>query len=157
MRRLAPILTAACAAIVGAVAIVGNSGAQQPGPPTGTLEFVALDRESRFEFIDRPPRRRQSAGDQFLITERLRDSSNRRVGRTHAVFAATPGRPRAFQGSGTFVLGNGQVVVAGALDEQGRTDTLAIVGGSGAFTGAQGTLLITERRRSTTFLLTFAG
>jgi hypothetical protein len=157
MRRIALILTAACAAIVGAVALVGSSGAQQPAPPTGTLEFVALDGESREEFIDRPPRRRLSAGDQFLVTERLRDSSNRHVGHTHAVFAATPGRPRAFQGSGTIVLDNGQIVAAGALDEQGRTDTLAIVGGSGAFTGAQGTLLIRERRRSTQFVITFAG
>jgi hypothetical protein len=157
MRRLALILSAACAAIVGVAALVGSSGAQQPVPPTGTLELVALDREGAFKFIDTPPRRRENAGDQFLLTQRLRDTSNRRTGRVHASFAFTPGRPAAAQGSGTFILGNGRISVAGVVDERGRTDTLAIVGGSGAYTGARGTLVTTERRRSTQFLFTFAG
>jgi hypothetical protein len=73
------------------------------------------------------------------------------------VFA--PGRRSAAQGSGTFVLRNGQIVVSGILDGRGRTrrDTLAIVGGSGAYNGARGTLVTTERRRSTRFLFTFMG
>jgi hypothetical protein len=157
MKRLAVVIAAACAAIVSAAAVVGTSGAQQSGPPTGTLEFVAVDRESRFKFIDVPPRRQESAGDQFTLTQRLRDNSNRPVGRAHAAFVSTPGKPSAAQGSGTFVFGNGQVVVTGVVDERGRTDTLAVVGGSGAYTGARGTLLITEARRRTTFLFTFSG
>lgn len=157
MKRLAVIITAACAAIISAAALVVSSGAQQPGPPTGTFELVGLDREASFKFVDTPPRRQESAGDQILITQRLRDTSNRRAGRVHASFVFTPGRPSAGQGSGTFILRNGQIVVTGSIDEQGRTDTLAIVGGSGAYTGARGTLVTTERRRSTRFLFTFAG
>jgi hypothetical protein len=57
MMKRALIITAACAAIVGVVALVGNSGAQQPGTPTGTLELVSLNRETRFAFVDNPPRR----------------------------------------------------------------------------------------------------
>ena len=49
------IITVACAAIIAAVAFVGSSGAQQPGPPTGTLELVSLDRETHFKFVDNPP------------------------------------------------------------------------------------------------------
>lgn len=157
MKRLVLIISAACAAIISGAAVVGSSGAQQPSPPTGTLELVALDREGSFKFVDVPPRRRESAGDQFLITQRLRDTSDRRVGRVHASFANTPGRPSVAQGSGTFILRNGQIVVTGPIDEQGRTDTLAIVGGSGTYTGARGTLVTTETRRSTRFLFTFAG
>jgi hypothetical protein len=157
VKRLAVVIAAACAAIVSAAVVVGSSGAQQPGPPTGTLELVALDREASFKFIDVPPRRRESAGDQFILNERLRDNSNRPVGRAHAAFVNTPGKPSAAQGSGTFVFGNGQVVVTGVVDERGRTDTMAVVGGSGAYTGARGTLLITEARRTTTFLFTFSG
>jgi hypothetical protein len=160
MKRLAVIVTAACAAIISAAALVVSSSAQQPGPPTGTLELVGLDREARFKFVDNPPRRRESAGDQFLITQRLRNTSNRRAGRVHASFAVTPGRRSADQGSGTFILRNGRIVVTGIIDDRGRndrTDTLAVVGGSGAYTAARGTLVTTERRRSTRFLFTFAG
>ena len=77
MKRLFLIVAAACAAIVSAAALVVSSGAQQPGPPTGTLELVSLDRETRFKFVDNPPRRRESAGDLFMINARLRDGSNR--------------------------------------------------------------------------------
>jgi hypothetical protein len=158
MKRQAAVLSAALAVI--GVGIAGaSSTAQQPGPPTGTLELIGLDREARFKFVDNPPRRRESAGDQLLITQRLRNASNRRVGRVHASFVFAPGRRSAAQGSGTFVLRNGQIVVSGILDGRGRTrrDTLAIVGGSGAYNGARGTLVTTERRRSTRFLFTFMG
>jgi hypothetical protein len=156
MKRQAAVLSAALAVI--GVGIAGaSSTAQQPGPPTGTLELVGLDREARFKFVDTPPRRRESAGDQFLITQRLRNASNRRAGRVHASFAITPGRRSAAHGSGTFILRNGRIVVTGIIDDPGRTDTLAIVGGSGAYNGARGTLVTTERRRSTRFLFTFIG
>jgi hypothetical protein len=157
MKRLALIVTGACAAIIGAAAVVGSSGAQQPSPPTGTLELVSQDRDGVFKFVDTPPLRRENAGDQFLLTQRVRNTANRRVGRVHGSFTFTPGRPSASQGSATFIFGNGRIVVTGTIDEQGRTDTLAVVGGSGAYTGARGTLVTTERRRSTGFLFTFAG
>jgi hypothetical protein len=118
---------------------------------------VGQDREGSFKFVDTPPRRRESAGDQFLITQRLRDTSNRRAGRVHASFAFTPGKPAAAQGSGTFIFRDGQIVVTGIVDEQGRTDTLAIVGGSGAYTGARGTLVTTEAPRRTRYVFTFTG
>ena len=161
MQRLALITTAACAAIIGAAAIVGNSGAQQPGPPTGTLELVSLDRETRFKFVDNPPRRRERAGDLFMINARLRDSSNRPTGRLHALFAETQSPPRAVsQGSATFIVGNGQIMVSGPIVDQGRndrTDTFAVVGGSGAYTAARGTMVTTETGRSTRFVFSFAG
>jgi hypothetical protein len=153
MKRLAVVVTAACAATVAAAVLAGGSGAQQPGP--GTLQLVGLDRESRFKFVDTAPLRRENAGDQILITQRLRDTSNRRAGRVHATFAITPGGRSAAQGSGTFVVRGGRIVVSGILDEHGRTDTLSIVGGSGAYTGASGTLLTTETRTSTRFRFTF--
>ena len=160
MQRLALIITAACAAIVGVVALVGNSGAQQPGPPTGTLELVSLNRETRFAFVDNPPRRRERAGDLFMINARLRDTSNRPAGRLHASFAETQPPPRVVaQGSATFILGNGQIMVSGPLvDRPGdRTDTFAVVGGTGAYTAARGTMVSTDTRRRTRFVFTFAG
>jgi hypothetical protein len=160
MQRLALIITAACAAIVSVVALVGSSGAQQPGPPTGTLALVSLDRETRFTFVDNPPRRRERAGDLFMINARLRDGANRPTGRLHASFAETQPPPRVVaQGSATFILRNGQIMVSGPIvDRPGdRTDTFAVVGGSGAYTAARGTMVTTETRRRTRFLFTFAG
>jgi hypothetical protein len=158
---LALISIAACAAIVGAVALVGSSRAQQPGAPTGTPELVSLNRETRFAFVDNPPRRRERAGDLFMINARLRDGANHRAGRVHASFAETQPPPRVVaQGSGTFILRNGQIIVSGPIVDRGRadrTDTLAVVGGTGAYTAARGTLMTTDTRRSTRYVFTFAG
>jgi hypothetical protein len=38
-----------------------------------------------------------------------------------------------------------------------RTDTLAVVGGSGAYTAARGTLMTKEIRRGSRYVFTFAG
>jgi Dirigent-like protein len=161
MKRLAIIITAAWVAIISATFLVVRSDAQQPGPPTGSLELLSLDRETRFTFVDNPPRRRERAGDLFVINSRLRDSSNRSVGRLHASFAETQPPPRVVaQGSATFILGNGQITVSGPIVNRGpgdRTDTLAVVGGTGAYTAAGGTLMTRETRRGTRYAFTFAG
>ena len=150
------IITAACAAIVSVVALVGSSGAQLPGPPTGTLELVSLDQETRFTFVDNPPRRRERAGDLFMIiagcataptatpagcTRRSLRRSRRRV------WSRRDPRPSF------------SVMVSGPIvDRPGdRTDTFAVVGGSGAYTAARGTMVTTEMRRRTRFVFTFAG
>ena len=161
MQRLALIITVACAATVGAVALVGSSGAQPPGPPTGTLELLSLNRETRLAFIDNHPRRRERAGDMFVLNARLRDASSRPAGRLHASFAETQPPPRVVaQGSATFILRNGQIMVSGPIVDTGRndrTETLAVVGGSGAYTAARGTVVTTDTRRSTRYVFTFAG
>jgi hypothetical protein len=83
-------------------AFVGSSGAQQPGPPTGTLELVSLDRETRFAFVDNPPRRRERAGavhDQCPAARRLQPGplagSTRRSPRRsrHPVWSRRDPRP----------------------------------------------------------------
>jgi Dirigent-like protein len=155
------IIPAACAAIISAGALVAGSGAQQTGAPIATLELASLDRETRFAFVDNPPRRRERAGDLFVINSRLRDSSNRRAGRLHASFAETQPPPHVVaQGSATFNLRNGQIMVSGPIVDRGRndrTDTLAVVGGTGTYTAARGTLVTTETRRGARYVFTFAG
>jgi hypothetical protein len=51
-------------------------------------------------------------------------------------------------------------MISGPIVDQGRndrTDTFAVVGGSGAFSAARGTMVTTETRTSTRFVFTFAG
>jgi hypothetical protein len=96
------------------------------------LELVSLNRETRFAFVDNPPRRRERAGDLFVINARLRDTSNRPAGRVHASFAETQPPPRVVaQGSGTFILPTGQIMVSGPIMDQGRNDRTDHAGGGG--------------------------
>jgi hypothetical protein len=81
--------------------------------------------------------------------------------RLHASFAETLPPPLVVaQGSATFILGNGQIMVSGAIVNRGRTDrtdAFAVVGGSGAYTAARGTMVSREMPRRTRFVFTFAG
>jgi hypothetical protein len=151
-------------AVLAAAVLASTGGAQQQARPTGSLELVGLDREADFRFVDNPPRqgeeRDPSAGDIVTIVQRLRDTSNRRVGVARATFISTGGRGFNGHGSATFRVGGGTITVDGIVDEGGRgdrSDTLAITGGTGAYEDAGGTLTTTERRRSTSFRFDFSG
>ena len=163
MRRLSIRITATAVALVSVVAVVASTtAAQAPGPPTGTREFVSLDREVRFRFVDNRPFRRESAGDVAVISGRLRAAAdNRRVGRYQAIFVATRGgnfeRRFVAQGSATFTVADGDIVVEGLIDDTRETDRLAIIGGTRAYAGARGTLAVTETRTTSRFAFTFAG
>lgn len=145
------LVAGACVALA-APALLGTATAQ-PGPPSGTLELVQLERDTRSGFVDTPPRRRESAGDTFTVAGPVRDAAGRRAGRAQAVFTQT-GR-RSAQGNATFALRTGQIVIAGGLAGSNNIDTLAIVGGTGAYTGATGTARITMRRGRTAFRFSF--
>lgn len=139
---------------------VVSTEAQQPGPPTGTLQLVQRDRDARFHFIDVPPRqgprRPPTPGDGFVITGAVRDQAGKRAGRLQAVFVITNVRREEAEGSATFLLPDGHIMASGA-DTRSRVDDFAVTGGTGRYAGARGTLRVTERRRSTAFLFTFLG
>jgi hypothetical protein len=144
MKRLILIIATAGAL----AALVGAAGAQSPT----TLELAQLERETRGGFVDNPPRHRESAGDLFTVRGPLRDAAGQAVGNAHAVFTQTA--RRAARGGATFTLADGSIEVSGRLGGTG-TDTLAIVGGTGAYAGATGSVLITESRGRTAFRFTF--
>lgn len=159
MRRLTVCASVACAALVAIVAVTATGGAQQPGPPSGGLELVLRERESSFTFVDNPPLRRESRGDMAVITGRLRGTDGASRGRLQAYFVATKSGnfERAFRGqvSGTLVLANGDIVLEGVTDDRRDEEPLAIVGGTGAYSGARGTAVVTDTRTETGFRLTF--
>jgi hypothetical protein len=134
------------AATLTAAAVTTTTHATQPG---AVIELTARDRESRFGGFDAPPRRREGPGDQFTISARLRDPAGDLAGRADAAFAQTSGN-RA-HGSATFSLADGRIVAVGVVDEAGSDDRLAVVGGSGAYAGARGTLTVDETRGGTSF------
>jgi hypothetical protein len=149
MKRL--ILTGGICAALAAALLAGGATAQTA---PATLELVQLERDVRGGFVDNPPRRRESAGDVFTVRGALRDASDRRVGSADAVFTQT-GR-RSARGGGTFTLADGSIEVSGRLGGSG-TDTLAITGGTGAYLGASGTVVIDEGRGRTRFRFALSG
>jgi hypothetical protein len=147
--RMKPFLIAAAAtAALAGSTLIGSAGAQTT---PATLELVQLERDARTGFVDNPPRRRESAGDVFTIRGPVRDASGRRAGRAEVAFTQT-GR-RSALGAATFVLPGGRLMISGIVDG-GASDTLAVVGGTGAYDRAAGTVRITEGRRRTTFAFT---
>lgn len=142
------LILAALAAALAGPALIGTAGAQTT--PT-TLELVQRERDTSTGFVDNPPRRRESAGDVFTIRGPVRDAAGDRAGSAQAVFTQT-GR-RSALGSATFALRDGQLMIAGVVDG-GAADTLAVVGGTGAYAGATGTVRVTEGRRRTVFTFT---
>jgi hypothetical protein len=145
MKRLILII-AACALAV--PVLVGPAGAQAPT----TLELVQLDREVKTGFIDAPPKRRESAGDVFTVRGPLRDAQNRRAATVQGVFTQTG--PRSAHGGGTVTLPTGRIAFQGVLG-LGGDDTLAIVGGTGEYSGATGSVRLVQRQGRTTFTFTF--
>jgi hypothetical protein len=152
----------ASAALAGAV-LASTGGAQQQAAPTGTLDVVGLQREAELRFLDNPPRgeeRPPSAGDVVTVVQKLRNTSNARIGEARAAFTSTGGRAFNAVGSATFRVGGGTITAEGIVDDRGRrdrSDTLAITGGTGAYEDAGGTLTFTERRGSTRFHFDFSG
>ena len=155
-RRTVAAVTCGLVASAGLVTVVGSQ-AQEPGPPTGTLELVQRERDTRSRLIDVPPRQgergRPTIGDGFLITGSVRDAAGNRAGRLQAHFLVTS-REDA-QASGTFILNDGRIVIGGATTEA-DIDDFAVLGGTGRYAGARGTLRVTEGK-ATGFLFTFTG
>jgi hypothetical protein len=154
--RTAAIASGLLAAGALAASVVSTE-AQQPGPPTGTLQLDLRNRDSRNWLVNLPPRTGPvGIGDTFLITGAVRDQAGTRAGRLQAVFVSTTNRGEQAQVSATFVLSGGQIVASGA-ETRARVDDFAVTGGTGRYAGARGTLTVTERRRGTTFVLNFMG
>jgi Dirigent-like protein len=86
----------------------------------------------------------------------MRDSAGSRAGRLQAIFTFTSPKRGEIQVSATFVLRDGRISASGA-ETNARTDDFAVTGGTGRFTGARGTLRVTDGKRSTSFLFTFMG
>jgi len=144
-------LLATAAAALAAGGVVATTGSAQDPPPT--LELVQRSSETRSAFVDNPPRRRESRGDMFTLSGPVRDAAGRRVGRAEGAFVLTTAK-RA-QGSATLLLDSGRLVIEGAVGP-GRVSELAIVGGTGAYSSARGSVEVTETRRATRLRLTLA-
>ncbi len=151
-------------AAAGAVFAPGSFGQGQAAPTTLTLEM--RHREARVTMIDEAPRmtRRlpsESPGDSVVSRGTLRGTNGfhagARVGVLHAQFVVTGGRSpdTTEQVVSTFVLDHGQLAVQGVVDQEGDSEIVPIVGGTGRYDGARGSVEITGDDKAVQFELRF--
>jgi hypothetical protein len=162
-KLIAAASVAITALAIGVLALASRGEAQQAGPPTGTLEFVQRNADLAFRLVDEAPRQTRrrafSLGDTLISRGPLRSTEGRTVGRAQTVFVVTAARGQGAdtQVSATLILDDGHIVVEGADTAKADVDTLAIVGGTGRYTGARGTLRLTAGEDTTELLITLAG
>jgi len=140
------------ALVAGGIAAQGGS-AQAPG--STTLTFFLPDASATFRLVDnapksptknpRSPKYRFSLGDQVIFTVPLLDKKGgTRQGKLHAVGTIVGGRTfrdASAQATGTYVLNDkSQIAAVGQFSFSSDVTRLAIVGGTGRYEGARGSL-----------------
>ena len=147
---------AAATAAAGAAVAGGNdaTGAQ----PARSLDLVLRLPEAQVTQVDAPPPHsdanpEDSPGDAVVLHAPVRKPGGAKAGQIDAVFTATAGGDRE-QIVGTFTLGRNQIAVQG-IDGAAPVDRVAIVGGTGRFAGARGTLTAREMGAQRHFHLSF--
>lgn len=142
MRRIVLIAVTA-ATITAAIAGAGSAGGKTPKHSV-TLKLTSkLDQASG---VDNAPAGR-SPGDVLIFTEKLFDVHGKPAGSDAAT--CTQLFDQRMLCTGVYVLQKGQIMVQ--LIQPGPTGTYsqAIVGGTGAYAGASGTVHMTEVGRTT--------
>jgi hypothetical protein len=154
MRRVATLATVAVAATVFAGILTSGGAAQVPGERT----FKIIEGSGgTFRFIDQAPKARNprnprlSVGDAYVFSSPLFNEANNRIGTLNVACAVTRGgrfaRARS-QCNGTYALRDGTLAVSAVV--RGGKATIAVVGGTGAYEGARGSITDRELPRGRT-------
>lgn len=130
------VLVAIGALAVGSVAPATGQGT------VGTVRALSTNTEERFVDVGRQG---FSLGDAFVFTSKL-TRQGEKVGHTGVVCTITSRRRGEAQCVGTAWFRGDQITVQGLLAGEPQTFELPITGGTGAYEGAQGTLVVTELR-----------
>lgn len=112
-----------------------------------------LERQASFHVQDNPPlstSHRVSAGDTLQFTNELLTERGKRAGTAYVscvvVTGGDPERQAAMTCTGTFGLAGGQIDVAATLRK--GLPRIAIIGGTGAYEGARGSIRSLPRKHS---------
>jgi nucleotide-binding universal stress UspA family protein len=141
----------ACLALVGAAAALGaacgpdDAGA---GEAEGTqrLAYVIEPSDQTVTLVDNPGKRvahsKETPGDMAVQEAILRDAEGQRAGEIYATFT-TVGKPGIEAVSATLDLSDGDLIAQGMIGN-GAEDELGVVGGTGVYSGARGSLRVTQ-------------
>jgi hypothetical protein len=153
MKRSSAIGAALAAALL--IGAAANAGSQTSAP---TLSFLDATSRGTQHFLDNAPSRRAgtprskrfrlSIGDELYTLSPILDAkTSNRIGTSYSQFTVVSGNSFGnawFKGHGVFQLYDGQIVVDGITKAATTTNTVAVVGGTGAYKGARGSMTFTE-------------
>jgi hypothetical protein len=155
-RRCLAAPAALAVIVVGGLVAAGSGSAQAPG--ARTLSLFETDTGSRFAFVDNAPkspvrnpesrRFRFSLGDEIVFVNPLLDRrGGSPAGTLYGHATVVGGRTFAnllLQGQVTLALADGSQIAAAGTFSPGKTARVSIVGGTGAYEGARGTVVSEE-------------
>jgi hypothetical protein len=121
-----------------------------------------------YGFVDNPPRSpaaspespkaRFSMGDQAYWTQIIRDGKGgKRIGKVFGTETVMSGKRFPHVTNivhAVFALRDGQIIVEHALDESRKAVPAAVIGGTGAYVGARGTLAFKSGRGGNNYTIT---
>ena len=156
MRRPSLLAGAVAAAVALAVGLAAAGGARTPG---GRTQIFLDDTDHATQAVvdaapkspvrnPRSARFRLSTGDTLHVRSPLLDRAHgKRIGTGYSQFTVVKGTTFAnalFRGHGAFRLHDGQIAADGVFRAASATNTIAVLGGTGAYEGARGSLTFTE-------------
>lgn len=136
--------------VTGAVVAIAALAAGSVGPAAGsgdshhTVRVVSRDTEQSFVDVGKHG---FSLGDEFVFTSKL-TRHGYRVGHAGVVCTITSVKREESQCLGSAKLGRGEITIQGLMADSPRVFSFAITGGTGAFEGAEGTLVVRELRHN---------
>ena len=156
MKRLSLLASALVAVLAATVVLAAPGGAQTPDGHT--LTFLDDTNHATQGFIDNAPkspvrnpqsrRFRLSTGDTLYVHSAILDrAGGTRIGTAYSQFTVVSGNTFAnavFRGHGAFKLRDGQIAADGLLRPAHTTNTVAVLGGTGVYEGARGSLSFTQ-------------
>jgi hypothetical protein len=142
------------AALVLGGTAVGAAAVRQTTPRSVTFHLV--EKQFGFNFVDNPPRQGRNApplmGDQFVFSSELRTRGGAHAGWIDATCVVSRGgRNGTGPCYGIFSLKGGQLSAMAQFTFQGNTTHIAIVGGTGVYAGASGTVDSVSRGENSPF------
>jgi hypothetical protein len=148
-----PLSVLVAVAVVAAMALVlvaPSGGSSQQAGRERTLHLLSKLASSKF--FDTPPMSKSavSPGDGYVFVRTLFDKSGQnRVGSLHVSCIATSGgRTPWFLCDGTYALAGGHIAVTALFRTSAQRVPIAIIGGTGAYEGVQGSGTETPRGRT---------
>jgi hypothetical protein len=132
--------------VVAGIEIPGATGKTA----TRSITWHLVEKDAGFNFIDNPPRQGDNAppliGDQFAFRSEMLTRSGKHAGWLNATCVVTTGGTRgAGPCNGVFSFKGGQLMAQALVSFTTETTEVVIVGGTGVYRGARGSVVSVSR------------
>jgi hypothetical protein len=138
-------------AVAVGLCVVAAAGAAK----TTETTFRLVEKDEGFNFVDNKPTSTKhvaSIGDMFAFTSSLWTPGHKRAGSVNASCIVTSGGTHPiFECTGTFSLAGGQLELQATMRENDNPTQIAIVGGTGAYEGARGSVKSVSRGENSVY------